>query len=413
MSRCQTAMENDRSALYHSPMTPRLLLGLAALLLPTASQAYDRAAWQSDYARLKVALAQHYANLDWQVERRGINLARADAFIGGMLERAKDDTAATLAMAKLVEVFDDPHLELRAGPPPSSATLVPQASRLDGPTPTASSCDSEGYADGPAATRLPYPSAPGWVEVSAAPFQAGLIGQTGIIRIPALGEDQFKSACAAVAKSGLSGRDLQLATRAELNRRLAALVATLRSRGMTRLVIDLSRNGGGSEWSSEAVALFTPGPLRRELPRLASPACDRAGMWRGEKPACSIYAKPPETETVESPAPGAAWSGPLAILADRRTASAAEEFITWARGNGRAVVGGERTSGAGCGYMDGGAAFRFTAVPMHLMMPNCSRYTADGVNEIEGQKPDLDIDWATVKPVDLPAKLDALFALRR
>jgi len=49
---------------------------------------------------------------------------------------------------------------------------------------------------------------------------------------------------------------------------------------------------------------------------------------------------------------------------------------------------------------------------MYLMIPNCSRYTADGTNEIEGQKPDLAIDWATTTPADMPATLDALFALK-
>lgn len=384
---------------------------LCAATTPQRSPSFDRNVWASDYARLKVALAQNYANIDWQVERRGINLARADQFISSALSSAKNDTAATLVMVKLIDAFDDPHLELRAGSPPDSATLVPQSSSVDGPAAAPSGCETEKYAEGSAATRLPYPSAPGWFQVSDGPFQAGLIGDIGIVRIPAFGEDQYKSVCAAIVRPGLSGRELQLATRSELNRRLVALVGNLRQRGMKRLVIDLSRNGGGSEWSSEAITLFTPGQLRRGQPRLADASCDRSGIWRGEKAACSIYKDPPTVETTGPAAGGAAWSGPLAIIGDHRTASAAEEFITWARDNGRAVYGGERTAGAGCGYVDGGAAFRFTAVPMYLMIPNCSRYTRDGTNEIEGQKPDLAIDWKVTKPADIPATLEALFAL--
>ena len=398
--------------MYIPLMTHKLLLWLAVISVPTTASAFDRAAWKSDFARLKVALAQNYANLDWQVERRGFNLARADRFISAAIDDAKDDTAATLATVKLVQAFNDPHLELRSGSPPASATLVPLSSDLGGPAARPNGCDAGGYSDGQAATRLPYASAPGWVAVRATPFQAGSIGDVGIIRIPSFGEDQYKSVCGAVARPSLAGRDLQLATRAELNRRLVALVSTLRTRGMKRLVIDLSRNGGGSEWSSEAISLFTPGPLKRGEPRLAGAKCHRSGMWRGNKAPCTIYASSPTTETIGSARDKPAWSGPLAILADQRTASAAEEFITWARDNGRAVLGGIRTAGAGCGYVNGGSAFRFTAVPMYLMIPNCSRYTKDGTNEIEGQKPDLAIDWPTTKPTDVPAALDELFSLK-
>lgn len=381
----------------------------AALAQPSTS--FNRQAWLSDYARLKVALAQNYANLDWQVERRGLNLSRADRFIFFALQAAQDNTAATLAMVKLIEAFDDPHLELRAGRPPESASLVPRSSDTDGPAKIANNCDADGYQDGEPATRLPYPSSPDWRPLSEAPFQTGLIGHTGIIRIPAFGEDQYRTTCIKVSKRGLTGRELQLATRHDLNRQLLALIGDLRARGITRLVVDLSRNGGGSEWSSEAVTLFVPGKLRRQEPRLANTKCDRSGVWRGEKAVCSVYGDPEKIETVGPTQADAAWSGPLAIIGDHRTASAAEEFITWARDNGRTAYGGERTAGAGCGYVDGGAAFRFTAVPMYLMIPNCSRYTRDGLNEIEGQTPDLAVDWVTIKPADMSATLDALFAI--
>lgn len=377
---------------------------------PASPPAFDRTIWKADYERLKLALAQDYANLDWQVERRGLNLARADQMVSEMLDRAQDNTAATLAMVKLIEWFQDPHLQLEPGPAPSANPSTPSASDVAGVSSPPSACDKAGYRDGRAVTRLPYASAPGWTELSAAPFQSGLIGDIGIIRIPAFGEDQYLGACKTVAKAGLDSRALQLATRAELNRQLLTLVAALKAKGMKRLAIDISRNGGGSEWSSEAVTLFANGRLQRTEPRRGGPTCDRSTIWKGEKPTCSPYKAPPTTEWIEGKP---AWTGPLAILADRRTASAAEEFISWLRDNGRAVMGGERTFGAGCGYIDGGAAFQFTAVPMHLMIPNCSRFTRDGINEIEGQAPDLTIDWQQLEPEAVPAALDALFALKK
>ena len=103
------------------------------------------------------------------------------------------------------------------------------------------------------------------------------------------------------------------------------------------------------------------------------------------------------------------WTGPLAVLVDRRSASASEELVTWLKDNGRATIAGERTYGAGCGYVDGGSAIALKAAPLHIMVPNCSRYTADGINEIEGIPPHVAIDWMTLTPEKSAAALASLF----
>jgi C-terminal processing protease CtpA/Prc len=154
--------------------------------------------------------------------------------------------------------------------------------------------------------------------------------------------------------------------------------------------------------------MLASGELKRSAPRLAGPTCDRSSIWQGKRP-CSIYAKPAEIETMRG---SAVWTGPLAILADRRTASAAEEFITWLKDNRRAVVAGERSAGAGCGYVNGGHAIALKAAALHIMVPNCSRYTGDGINEIEGIAPDVSIDWSTAKGAEMPALLQRLFKRR-
>lgn len=396
-------------------MTLRLIIFGATLLtvaLPRVAiaqapaPAFDKAVWKADYERLKQALAQGYANLDWQVDRRGLNLVAADKAISAMLDKAGSDVEAALIFARLVDAFKDPHLQLIYGPAPSSAALLPQQSAIGAPVEAANLCKAAGFGTARPATRLPYARAPGWTPVSDAPFQAGLIGNTGFLRIPAFGEDRFADACAKVARPGLEGRQLQLAVRAELNRQLASLIGTLKARGMTRLAIDISGNGGGSEWSAEVAAMLTAGELTRQAPRRAAPSCDRQPIWRGERP-CDIYGAPPRSETL--PGKGL-WTGPLAVLVDRRSASAAEEFVTLLKGSKRAAIVGERTFGSGCGYIDGGHAFAFRAAPMHMMMPNCSRYTAEGVNEIEGIAPTLPVDWATLSPADVPALLDKAFA---
>ena len=372
---------------------------------PATAPAFDPAPWLADFERIKLGLAEGYANLDWQIDKRRFNLERADGQIREMLGKATSDVQAALVIAKLVAAFDDPHVELRFGPPPPSATLVPRQSSVDGLAVASDGCAEAHYAEGRAATRLAYPEAPGWQQLSEGPFLTGTIGDIGLIRIPAFGEDRYLAACKAAAKPGMDARELQLATRAELNRQLKALIASLRARGTKKLVIDVTGNGGGSEWSSEVAAMLASGELRRNAPRLAGPACDRSSVWQGKRP-CPIYAKAAEIETV--PGTGV-WAGPLAILADRRTASAAEEFITWLKENKRAVIAGERTFGAGCGYVDGGHAIALKAAPLHIMVPNCSRYTGEGINEIEGIAPHVTVDWSTTTGNDMPKLLASLF----
>jgi hypothetical protein len=365
---------------------------------------FDRAAWNADFERIKIGLAQGYANLDWQVERRGFNLARADQQIAAMLDKAHSDVEAVVILYRLVDAFDDPHLRLLPGPPPDSAALLPRQSSMDDPIKSADTCSE--YSDRQAATSLPYAKAPEWRELSPGPFPAGTIGDVGIIRIPSFDEQHYLSVCKAIARPGLDGQELRLATRAELNRRLTALIGELRGRGINKLAIDISGNGGGSEWSSEAAAMFASGTLKRTAPRLVGPKCDRSVLWQG-KPACSIYAGEAEIEELRG---SGVWTGPLAVLVDRRSASAAEEFVTWLKDNGRATIAGERTYGAGCGYVDGGNAIALRAVPLHIMVPNCSRYTREGVNEIEGITPTVALDWMTLTPDKTAAAVARLYA---
>jgi hypothetical protein len=364
---------------------------------------FDRTAWNADFERIKIGLAQGYANLDWQIERRGINLARADQQIAAMLDKAHSDVEAVVILYRLVDAFDDPHLRLLPGPPPDSAALLPRQSSIDDPIKAADTCSE--YSDRKAATSLPSAKAPEWRELSPGPFPAGTIGPVGIIRIPSFDEQHYLSVCKAIARLGLDGQELRLATRAELNRRLTALIGELRGRGINKLAIDISGNGGGSEWSSEAAAMFASGTLKRTAPRLAGPKCDRSVLWQG-KPACPIYAGEPEIEELRGTG---VWTGPLAVLVDRRSASAAEEFVTWLKDNGRATIAGERTYGAGCGYVDGGSAIALRAAPLHIMVPNCSRYTREGVNEIEGIPPTVALDWMTLTPEKATAALERLY----
>jgi len=88
------------------------------------------------------------------------------------------------------------------------------------------------------------------------------------------------------------------------------------------------------------------------------------------------------------------WNGPLVVVVDRHTASASEQFATLLQANGAAVILGERTVGAGCGYVAGGHPLELPHVGLRVHLPNCVRYRGDGENELVGVDPDVRV-WET------------------
>ena len=371
-----------------------LALTLALTLAPAASASgatpFDAAAWRRDFGHLKQEMAQRYANLDWIVAHRGLDLARLEAETGVAIERARSDSQALAALRRFIGAFDDPHLKLVRGDRSLSQPGVPaQAAvpRLPDPPATVASCEAAGYRSGNPRFRFPFNRLPGWAPVRDGPFATGVAGDLGVLRIAAFGEDSYLVACREVFRPGLTARGLRMAVRARLQQGLMEAIDDLKARGARRLLVDVTGNGGGTEWVTEVVALMTDQTLVRPAGRLVDPACDRSAIWRGE-PVCPVLAPPGEPSRLTG---NGRWTGPLFILVDHETGSASEDFVVWLQQNRVAVIIGARTAGAGCGYVDGGGRIRLQAGSFDVMAPNCARFLNDGTNEIEGITPDVEI----------------------
>ena len=87
------------------------------------------------------------------------------------------------------------------------------------------------------------------------------------------------------------------------------------------------------------------------------------------------------------------YSGPLYIIQDKYSASATEGFTSLLQQNNEAIIVGENSYGAGCGYTNGGIQVELKNLGLLVKMPDCSRYRKDGKNEIYGIEPDLPIYW--------------------
>jgi hypothetical protein len=385
------------------------LILLAALTVVAAGDAatYDASAWSADLDRVEADMAQGYANLDWIVHRRGLDLQALDRDTRARLANAHSRVRAFLALKDFVKAFGDPHLRLEWGNRPIvEAALVATASATEteaGDPPAGADCAAAGYEEDRHDFAFPFDQLPGWRALPGADFPSGIAGGVGVLRIAQFGEDKYLAACKEVFRAGIGTRELQLAVRARQQAKLRAALAALRRAGARKLLVDVSGNGGGSEWVSEVIALLTPNKLGRAEVRVVAPACDRRALWHGTA-ACEVFGAPEPRATLQGEG---AWNGPVYVLADRGTASASEDLVAWLQQNKVARVLGERTMGAGCGYINGGTRAQLRASHFDLRMPNCARFLDDGTNEIEGIAPDVAID---MQAEDGGAKAKALLA---
>jgi len=374
------------------------LVLVAALVLFAAGDAatYDAPAWTRDLDRVEADMAQGYANLDWIASKRGLDLAALDRDTRARLDGAHSRVRAFLALRDFVHAFRDPHLRMRWGERPIVEKTVHSAgeasavasTEIAGPDASAANCAVANYEEGDHAFRFPVGQLPGWRALAGGDFPIGVAGDVGALRIAAFGENQYLAACLKVFRPGIGERGLQLAVRAQQQAVLRTALASLRQAGARRLLIDVSGNGGGSEWVSEVIALMTPRRMSRAEVRVVAPRCDRRGVWIGD-PVCEVFGPAEARATIDGTGD---WSGPVFVLADRNTASAAEDLVAWLQLNRVARVVGERTMGAGCGYIDGGTRTQLRASHFDVLMPNCARFLDDGSNEIDGIAPDIAID---------------------
>ncbi len=297
------------------------------------------------------------------------------------------------------------------------------------------------------------------------PFAAGTIvgaggRSTGFLRIAGFGEDMYLDVCAVEADDmARAGRDLVHdwtsadtdALFARVNARLTAALAErirqFNALHVDTLIVDVTGNGGGSDWAVEVAPMFAAHPLqcpdvgmvrhahwRERIARSLvdtdaalratslSPAqkatlvharalysqaaeelahdCDTRPLWTSSDAhvTCSNVVRMPAAQC-SWPPPPVVFLGQVVLLTDGLSASATEQFVAMLRDYGGATVAGQATFGIGCGYTDGGIPLKLRRSGLSIQVPDCVRYRRDGSNEALGIAPDIVVDW---QPTDTP-----------
>jgi hypothetical protein len=431
---------------------------------------FDPKPWLDDFHQIVSEMSSHYANLEWAIEDRRMDLPRLRQETEAKLRDATDERDARRIIDQFLAAFGDGHLELQ-WPKPS-----PSAKPATRPLPGL--CERMGYN-----MRLhPGLDFSGLPEFSALNtpdskfFPAGILRLRshkviGILRIAVFSEHAFPDLCEQAVDNLHLSQDtdcdekcddlLELATANLLTPALARQANALAAAGATTLLIDITHNGGGSDWVEASTRALSPVPLddskfgfikhehwtrqlqdrlrdvQADINHHAAPGdllneaasklqkaidasrqpCDRTDVWDTGLLRCSLlvkdflftsgilaYAKPGSFASLQSR--GVLFSPgnyiyvenpralPLYVAVDRDTWSAAEYFAALLQDNHAALVIGEPTGGAGCGYTNGGIPTQLKNSGAKLKMPDCVRFRPDGSNEENGITPDVLLPWA-------------------
>jgi hypothetical protein len=439
---------------------------------------FDASPWLADLEQTRQAFQEKYANLDWLQSEREVDVDKLFDDLAKRLNRAQSEAQAMAVFDRLVQKVGDGHVDIR-WPEPKPA--VPPTAGVAAPAPDL--CRTIGY-DQRQNTPGTARGLAGYAQLPSAgnPFQAATVTvgdrKLGVLRIGVFQPQGFPELCRDAVRAlavpadkpcddECQNRIVTFAYR-RLTEALEQRVRQLKAAGATTLLVDITDNGGGSEWAEAAARIFSPRQLvseRRGFVRgehwanqwrdlsaqlrefaKGAPRADKQRLlgWAAESDTALKAAQTPCPATSEActrlatagystglvgSAPASAlqgkewgvlvfspsqfpyhdgvWDGPLVILTDQETWSAAEEFAAVLQDNRAAVVLGARTGGAGCGHTWGGTPTKLSNSGAVLELPDCVRFRADGSNEVRGVLPDVPVALRANDGLRLRARLIA------
>ena len=447
-----------------------------AISVPPDPPAFDRAAWQDDYAALKHELERRYANLAWFASPEGgVDLPALDRYTTAALAIAGNDDQASVVLADFVRSFHDDHFSALPPVAPGSAGPTPPKVSLAGLDATAG-CAALGYSpDTRVSFSAPFESLPGFhldADGVSSAFRAGemqIAGgrRVGLVRIRYFRQNQSPALCVA-AWNALRAPDKEIdaealahAVERKWYAELAARLKRFREDGVDAILVDVGQNNGGNDSGDFAARLFTSRPVHSSR-LLVSASADAVGyldeelgemkaaqamepsqpvaillrenratferakklvdgdcamdwVWKARRSwnadACRRlvaagsaggpldYLAPVSAADRESARrlhwplsvqeEWGAWNGPVYLLTDAKTYSAAEMFTAVMRDNHIARTIGDTTGRAGCGFMAAAKPFVLPHSRLRFRIPDCVRLRADGSDEVAGIAPDL------------------------
>ena len=248
------------------------ITALIAFLVSSAlGQSLKPDPWLEDFTQLKHEMATHYANLEWAVSERGLDLQRLSGETEAAVKAAKTDAEARIAIDTFLRTFGDGHLRAEwVSAAPSSVTSIP-----NGPL-----CERLGFRARANRTALDFATLNGFRSVDAeeSKFISAGFGtlangkRFGVVGIRLFDESIFPELCDAAAAELKLSQDstcddecvnkIRSRTGNLYVAAMAAQVKRLSEAKIDILVVDLVGNGGGNDVYQPMARMLTPVRLR-------------------------------------------------------------------------------------------------------------------------------------------------------
>ncbi len=242
---------------------------------PTAphTQAFDPAPWQQDFTQLLAAMSEHYANLEWAIKGRHMDLVKLREQTQAELSQAHSDAQARAIFEHFLAAFGDGHLQIRW-----PRTAVTGSRQQDNEHQDL--CQRLGYSSVDNHPGLNLSALPQFTAVAgkdAVFFPGGLLEisahrKVGVIRIGLFAESGFPQACEhvirtlALSNAATCNADCQDRIQQQVADFLTAALGrrakVLRQAGATSLLVDITDNGGGDNWDEAPPRELSAIPLR-------------------------------------------------------------------------------------------------------------------------------------------------------
>jgi hypothetical protein len=238
-----------------------------------AQETVDTAGWLRDFAQLKAEMSSHYANLEWAVTARRMDLRVLSEQTERSLRSAPSDAAARAALQAFVNAFGDGHLEIRFPSAPSSSAATTNVS-------PSSVCARARYTQRAPRIRIPFDRLSQFRKIDnsdASYFPLGVLQlpngkRVGVLRIATFEDNVFLDLCeraahelAIAADSSCADGCAEALERATSNLITDALVRQVRvaqANDIAALLVDIAHNGGGTNWVEAAARVLTANQLK-------------------------------------------------------------------------------------------------------------------------------------------------------
>lgn len=298
--------------------------------------------WLEDFTQLKREMSAQYANLDWAIENRGLDLKQLSEQTESRLLQARSEAEAKKIIESFLDSFGDGHLSVQWIQNKDNNSL-PLCQRL-------------GYQSQNQSPKIVFTRLNDFREINTEDSKYFSIGvlrvaakkDVGVIRIPIFSEYAFPDLCEQAATQMMLKEDSPCDEECEdkvertaanlLTAALARQIETLKRNKISMLLVDITGNGGGTNWTEPAArtlsgkSLRSPRQqfirhehwtkqLRRRLEVIEADArqstatnrelllqganilrkailesqqpCDRQDVWENRKPDCSLIVENP------------------------------------------------------------------------------------------------------------------------